>query len=188
MVLASASPRRKKLLLELFERYEVLPADIDEEALTVLDPVATAEGLARAKARKIFAIRPNSLVIGADTVVALESDSGWIQLSKPVDREDASRMISLLSGRTHEVITGFCLLSPEFEEVGSDRTRVTFRELSREEIAAYVDSGEGDDKAGAYGIQGMAGGLVQAYEGSLTNVVGLPLEALAKVLSAVFKK
>lgn len=182
VVLASASPRRQALLRELVAEFEVVVADLDEEALTVADPWETAQRLAEAKARAVLCQRPDALVIGGDTVVALENDSGYQQLAKPRDAEDARHMLRALSDRAHVVITGFCLASQEAVLVDSDTTRVRFRDLSDEEIAAYVATGEPMDKAGAYAIQGGAAGFVAATDGSISNVVGLPLEKLRPYL------
>ncbi|RYG22863.1 septum formation protein Maf [bacterium] len=178
VVLASGSPRRRELLRELIPDFEVLTSDVDEDALTVEDPFETAERLAESKARAIHALRPEALVIGGDTVVALEGE----QFAKPKDVEDAKRMIRALSGRTHVVATGISLVSPEGVQTFHDKTYVTFRDLSDDEIAAYVATGEPMDKAGAYAIQGGAAGFVTKRDGSESNVIGLPLERLREYL------
>lgn len=131
--------------------------------------------LARDKARAIHQIRPEAIVLGADTVVAIAGEI----LSKPEDEGDAERMLRLLSGRSHEVITGCCLIDGEREDVFFERTVVTFREISLEEIRTYVQTGEPMDKAGSYAIQGGAAVFAVSIEGSLSNVIGLPLEALS---------
>ena len=178
VVLASGSPRRKELLARLVPEFEILVSDVDEEALTVADPIQTAEGLAEAKARAVARLRPDALVIGADTVVFLEGE----QFAKPGDAEDAKRMLRALGGRTHTVATGVALVSPDGAIVFHDRTLVTFRDLTDAEIRAYVATGEPMDKAGAYAIQGGAAAFVLRREGSESNVVGLPLERLATFL------
>lgn len=174
IVLASGSPRRKELLARLVPTFEVLVSDVDEEALTVADPLETAERLAEAKARAVSVLRPDALVIGADTVVFLGNE----QFAKPRDAADARRMLRALSGRIHTVATGVALAEPKRVIVFHDRTHVTFRDLTDAEIDAYVATGEPMDKAGAYAIQGGAGAFVIRREGSESNVVGLPLEAL----------
>ena len=174
VVLAIGSPRRRELLARLIPEFEVLVADVDEEALTVPDPFETAERLAEAKARAVARLRPEALVIGGDTVVAL----GETQLAKPKDEADARRMLRALSGRRHVVATGVSLVSPQGVETFHDRTWVVFRDLTDDEIAAYVATGEPMDKAGAYAIQGGAAGFVASREGSESNVIGLPLELL----------
>lgn len=182
VVLASASPRRQELLKQLFSEFEVIPADLDEEALTVKDPWETAKRLALAKAKAVAAQKPNALVIGSDTVVALPSFESTIQLAKPSDARNAVRMLTALSGKSHWVITGVALVSPDFEVVESDETSVTFRDLELPEIEEYVATGEPVDKAGAYAIQGGAAGFVANTTGSLSNVIGLPLEQVQRML------
>lgn len=182
VVLASASPRRQELLKQLFSEFEVIPADLDEDALTVKDPWETAKRLALAKAKAVAVQRPDALVIGSDTVVALPSFESTIQLAKPEDAQDAVRMLAALSGKSHWVITGVALLSPDFEMVEADETSVTFRDLEQSEIEEYVATGEPMDKAGAYAIQGGAAGFVANTKGSLSNVIGLPLEQVQRML------
>ena len=178
IVLASASPRRRDLLSQLVSEFEVVVSEVDEDMLTTSDPRQTAESLAVAKAQAVQALRPESVVIGADTVVAL----GDVQLAKPVDAGDAIRMLTMLSGRTHVVLTGCCVASPVRVESFVEETMVSFRPLSNEEIEEYVATGEPMDKAGAYAIQGGAFSFVEATQGSKSNVIGLPLERLEKVL------
>ncbi len=184
IVLASASPRRQQLLSELGVSFQVDPAHVDEDALTVPDPVETAESLARTKALSVAARHPGALVIGGDTVVALDE----IQLSKPADFEDAVRMLLLLQGRSHRVITGISLQGPGLDQTFHDVTRVFFRPVSEEEIRAYVATGEPMDKAGSYGAQGMAATFVDRLEGSLSNVVGLPQEKLGPELARAIER
>ena len=185
-ILASASPRRKQLLAELIPQFEILPAKGEERVPDGCSPRETVEFLARQKAEEICAL-PNAkgkAVLGADTVVAF----GGEILGKPVDKQDAVRMLRLLSGNTHEVFTGVCIGIPNADGthrfiVSSDCTPVRFFPLTEAYITAYVESGSPMDKAGAYGIQD--GGLVEAIDGSFSNVVGLPLELLAKLLEDV---
>jgi len=181
VVLASASPRRRELLAEVVPDFTVDVADVDEEALTVADPWATAEGLALAKARAVLQRNSEAIVIGGDTVVAIPSGEGGnhVQLAKPRSVAEAREMLRQLSGRTHLVITGVCLAQMEGERTFSETTEVTFRTLGETEIVAYVATGEPMDKAGAYAIQGGAADFVAKREGSLSNVIGLPVERLA---------
>ncbi len=185
VVLASASPRRRDLLRELVPEFTVDPADVDEDALTDDDPWVTAQRLAREKALAVRERHPDALVIGGDTVVALEGEAGWSQLAKPLDEADARRMLGLLSGRTHTVITGVCLVWPGGLSAFTEATRVTFKAMSEGEIGAYVATGEPMDKAGAYGFQGGARPFVERVEGSVSNVIGLPLERLEEALGAL---
>jgi len=179
VILASSSPRRRELLKQLMEEFEVIPADVTERPLP--DPWKTAETLALAKANFVARDHPSAVVIGADTVVAYK-ESGWRQLAKPIDEADAKRMLQVLSGRGHVVITGVSVLAPGFKHVDSDTTEVAFRVLAQREIDRYVATGEPMDKAGAYAIQGGARGFVTEINGSLSNVIGLPLERLAPIL------
>jgi septum formation protein len=178
LVLASASPRRQELLRNANIPFEVQPADIDEDPLPNEPAQACAERLAREKARAIAQSRPNDVVLGADTVVVIDNQI----LNKPVDAPDAARMLRLLSGRTHRVITGVCLVVRGHCEVGSEVTSVTMSEISDEEIAAYVATGEPMDKAGAYAIQGRASRWIPRIEGDYSNVVGLPVARVYRLL------
>lgn len=173
-----------ELLKQLVEKFQVLASNVDEDALTTDDPWDTAKVLALEKARYVAKDRSGSLVIGSDTVVAVEQEDGtYLQLAKPTDRSDAARMLRTLSGRCHLVITGVALVAPHWTRVEADETKVCFRTLSEEEIWKYVDSGEPMDKAGAYAIQGGAAGFVERREGSISNVVGLPLGLLGVMLN-----
>ena len=189
VVLASGSPRRKELLRDLIPEFEIVVSDIDEDALTVPDPYQTAEGLALAKARAVAKLRPEALVIGGDTVVALPTDDGqFVQFAKPESKTHACEMVRALSGKTHRVITGLALVSVGHEVVVSDTTHVTFCELSDVEIEAYVETGIPMDKAGAYAIQQGAESFVERVEGSVSNVIGLPMERLSESLEFLMTK
>jgi septum formation protein len=139
-----------------------------------------AQRLARDKARAVFARHPQSAVLGADTVVVVDQHL----LEKPTDEADAARMLRLLSGRTHQVITGVCLVAPNFEQTEVEITQVVFSPLRGQDIADYVASGEPMDKAGAYAIQGMASRWVERIEGCYFNVVGLPVPWVYRMLRA----
>lgn len=187
-MLASASPRRARLLRELVPDFTVDPAEVDEDALTTDDPATTAQRLAREKALAVSARHPESLVIAGDTVVAFEEDGAWTQLAKPADSADAFRMLSLLAGRDHLVITGVCLRWPAGLSSFTERSTVTFRSLTDDEIMAYVATGEPLDKAGAYGLQDSTHDFIARVEGSVTNVIGLPMERLKEALSGLSKR
>jgi septum formation protein len=181
LILASASPRRRELLARLGLAFEVRPVDADETPRPGEPPEALVLRLALAKARA--AARAGELALGADTVVAIEHEV----LGKPVDAEDARRMLRALSGRPHDVWTGVALVAAgpagaSREQVHAERTAVTFRRLTEDEIAAYVESREPLDKAGAYAIQGGAAAFVERVDGDYDNVVGLPLAALRRLL------
>jgi septum formation protein len=179
LILASASPRRRELLRNAGFEFEVCAADVDERAREGENPRAMAERLAREKARAVRAKFPGDFVLGADTVVVVADEI----LGKPNDAEDAARMLRLLSGREHEVITGVCVISPDgCEDTRSEITKVFFTRLSEDDIAAYVASGEPMDKAGAYGIQGTASRWIPKISGDYFNVVGLPVALVTKML------
>ncbi|MDK3157597.1 Maf family protein [Kamptonema cortianum] len=183
--MASASPRRSDLLSELGIEFIVIPASVDEDALTEADPWQTARKLAREKALSVYSANPDSIVIGGDTVVAFKENESWKQLTKPVDEDDAVRILTTLSGRTHTVITGVCVKWPSGFSSFTDESEVTFRPMTRPEILAYVESGEPMDKAGAYGFQGGARPFVKEVRGSVNNVIGLPTERLQEVLREI---
>ncbi len=170
LILASSSPRRAELLQSAGLAFEIVRPDADEKLHAGETPVEYAVRTAREKAESIAA-PPGVLILGADTVVAAE---GHI-LGKPADADDASAMLRLLSGKLHEVVTGVCLRSAEKTVCFHVATAVLFRNLSEEEIAAYVATGDPLDKAGAYAIQNGAAGMVRRIDGSYSNVVGLPL-------------
>ncbi|MBA4294209.1 septum formation protein Maf [bacterium] len=185
VILASGSPRRRELLGRLVAEFHVVVADVDEDSLTVEDPEQTARILAREKALTVYADHRDSIVIGGDTVVALEIDGVLTQLSKPVDAADAVRMLGLLSGRTHTVITGVCVKWPKGISVFAERSEVTFGVMSKGQIKAYVESGEPMDKAGAYGLQGGARQYVTQIKGDIENVIGLPVDRLREALREI---
>jgi septum formation protein len=180
LVLASASPRREELLRQIGLEFEVVPSQADEPVLAGLPPSSQAERLALEKARAVAARRSEGLVIGADTVVALD---GRI-LDKPRDPAEARAILRELSGREHRVTTGVAVVDASTGKTKSDRvtTRVRFAFLSEEVIDRYVATGEPMDKAGAYGIQGGGALLIESISGCYTNVVGLPLRRLAELL------
>ena len=183
LVLASASPRRQELLRNAGVRFTVRPADINERPLPGESPRDCAERLAREKALAVSQIRPQDYVLGADTIVVVDDAI----LGKPRDADDAARMLRLLSGRTHAVITGVCVVGPRARDArplrvgnrelktASETTLVTMCGISDDEIRDYIATGEPMDKAGAYAIQGMASRWIPRIEGDYSNVVGLPV-------------
>ena len=185
VVLASGSPRRQELLKQFFAEFKVDPAGIDEESLIIANPAQTAQKLAKEKALVVAERHSDSLVIAGDTIVALGEHDGAEQLAKPAHEADAIRMITTLAGRTHVVITGIALRWPTGFIAFTDVSKVTFKKLTEKQIADYVATGESMDKAGAYGIQGMASTLVERIEGSINNIIGLPTERLEEALRNV---
>ena len=182
LYLASGSPRRRELLTQIAVPFLTQIAPIDENALPGESPIAYVERLARAKAQAGLAAlvdTAGAVVLGADTAVVLD---GRI-LGKPEDRDDALATLSALSGRTHQVLTAVALVSRERLASQVVTSQVTFRSLSQAEIEAYWDSGEPQDKAGCYGIQGLAAVFVSQLHGSYSAVVGLPLCETAALLA-----
>lgn len=177
-VLASSSPRRRDLLGLLCSNFEVIPSQIEEIQQPGESPSQMVQRLAKEKAMAIRPIRPESVVIGADTVVVCE---GQI-LGKPASPKEARSMLQKLSGRSHEVITGLCVLKGETVVVDAARTIVRFSQLSGEEIEDYLATGEPFDKAGGYATQGKAARFVEGIEGCFFNVVGLPVSLLYRIL------
>lgn len=178
IVLASGSPRRRELLTQAGIEYTVDPADIEEVTIETL-PAKVVEDLSRQKALAVAAKHKGETVLAADTVVAFDDKI----LGKPSDEEDAFKMLTELSGRTHQVYTGVTIV----DEAGtvktfSECTEVTMYENTKEAISAYIASGEPMDKAGAYGIQGLGAVLVEKINGDYNNVVGLPLARVYRVL------
>ncbi len=178
LVLASASPRRQELLRNAGITFEMQPAHIPEDPLPGEGAKECAERLAREKALAIASQRPQDCVLGADTVVVVEGKL----LGKPSDAADAARMLRRLSGREHQVITGVCLVVGGQCSVASETTSVTMSEISEKEIADYVATGEPIDKAGAYAIQGIASRWIPRIEGDYSNVVGLPVALVWRML------
>ena len=202
LVLASASPRRQELLRCAGLSFVVQPADLDETPLAGESARDCAERLAREKALAVWRQRPQDTVLGADTVVVVDEEN----LGKPADADEAARMLRKLSGRVHQVITGVCLVKPvpsteyrapseitaESREedrtencerrTASETTLVTMNEISDQEIRDYVNTGEPMDKAGAYAIQGIASRWIPRIEGDYSNVVGLPVALVYRML------
>ena len=184
ILLASGSPRRRELFTEAGLNFEVVSVDVDETP-NEKEPEKVAQELSRRKA--VAADREpasgrNKVIVAADTVVI---HNGKV-LGKPKDEADAVRMLTELSGAVHDVITGVTILTPGREEVTfSQRTRVRFRPLSEEEIRDYVATGEPMDKAGAYGIQGLGGRLVEGIDGDFNNVVGFPIDRFLAIMKAI---
>jgi len=188
LILASASPRRRELLAQAGYRFEVQPSSVPESRRPGEDAIRFATRLAREKAEEVFArrqaagIAETAMVLGADTVVVCDGEV----LGKPSDAADAERMLLLLSGRTHHVVTGVAVVwgssAPPAVEIAAELTQVTVQTLSPEEVSRYVASGEPMDKAGAYAIQGYAGRWIPRISGCYFNVVGLPLALVASLL------
>jgi len=180
LILASASPRRGKLLKQIGLEFEIMPSNFDESRICTNNPTGSAQQAAFEKTRAVAKKLSEGIVIGADTIVVYAGEV----MGKPKDQSDAVRMLKQLSGKKHEVITGVALVNARDnrEYVWSEATLVWFRKLSDMEIKKYVESGQPMDKAGAYGIQGRAAAFVEKIDGCYFNVVGLPLASLVAKL------
>lgn len=178
LILASASPRRAELLRAAGYEFDIHAVEIDERLRAGESPVEYVQRLAQEKSARAFkelsAGDASAVVLGADTAVVI----GREILGKPRDVEDAARMLRLLSGRTHQVMTGVCLVNAERSVSHVEISDVTFARLTEDQIAWYVSSGEGGDKAGGYAIQGLAARFIPRIEGSYANVVGLPIASV----------
>jgi septum formation protein len=180
IALASASPRRQELLKNAGISFSVRPANLKEIRHPDEDPKAFAERMAREKAKAVYESMPDACILAADTVVVVDDQV----LGKPNSAADAARMLRLLAGRQHKVITGVCLCGSGFEDVRSETTTVQFNPLTEDEIQRYISTGEPMDKAGAYGIQGLASRWISRIEGDYFNVVGLPVALVWGMLHA----
>ncbi|HEX6770956.1 MAG TPA: Maf family protein [Acidobacteriaceae bacterium] len=184
IILASASPRRRELLAQAGFTFDVITTDIPELRKPGEDPIRFVTRLAREKAEAVaecHSIPPDTMVLGADTIVLVDDEV----LGKPNDGADAARMLRLLSGRTHQVITGVCVLKGRERQRAAEVTFVRFNTLSDQEIEDYIATGEPLDKAGAYAIQGRAGRWVPRIHGCYFNVVGLPLALVSSMIEGM---
>ena len=178
LVLASGSPRRADLLRAAGIPFDVFPVDVDEQFLPGEKPEHAVARLAEAKATVAAASHPDAIVLGADTTVVVRGEA----LAKPADASDAARMLRLLSGRTHDVLTGICLSHQGRRLVHVEPTRVRMARMGESEIAWYVSTDEPFDKAGGYAVQGLASRFIEGIEGSYSNVVGLPISSVYELL------
>jgi septum formation protein len=178
LTLASTSPQRRAILEQLRIPFEVVVPEYLEDDPPALEPREVVRAHAEGKARSVH--RDGAITLGVDTEVVLDDRV----YGKPVDREDAEHMLNELSGRTHTVVSGLCLLGHGLELVQHELTEVTFRLLTAELVGAYLASGEWEGRAGSYAIQGLGGRLVERIEGDYLNVVGLPGALLVSLLQA----
>ena len=182
-ILASGSPLRKQLLNQLGLKFTVIPSDVDEDFTLDLPPEAFTEHWAREKAKSVAKIHPDSLIVGADTIVVLDGNI----LGKPKDKKDSFNMLQSLSGKTHEVITGvsFISLEQELDHTFNERTLVSFNTLSDRDINSYIDIYNPLDKAGSYGIQDWFSVHIHRVEGCYYNVMGLPLSSFYSYFKSI---
>jgi septum formation protein len=182
LLLASRSPQRRAILEQLGVPFEVVLPQFEEARADAAGPEATVRENARGKARSVAGVAAERPVLGVDTEVVVE---GRV-FGKPGNASEAEAMLEALAGRTHEVVSGLCLLSPGWEEVEHEVTRVSFRELDARDLAAYIGTGEWEGRAGAYAVQGRGAALVERIEGDYFNVVGLPAALLVRLLAERF--
>lgn len=180
IILASASPRRRELMKLLGVPFDVVVSDFDESLVTLKDPREFAEELSRKKAEIVAQKFENAVIIGADTVVALGSQI----LGKPKDEKDAERLLNLLSGTEHSIITGYTVMDVSSGSIATRSvvSKVKLKELTRGEVKAYIVTGEPMDKAGAYAVQEKGGLFVERIDGDFFNIVGLPLKNIREEL------
>jgi len=182
LVLASRSPQRKAILEQLGIPFDVVPPHYDEQTPEIADAVEVVREHAQAKARSVANEAGERPVLAVDTEVVLQG----LIFGKPADASEAEQMLEELSGKTHVVLSGLCLLTPGWEVVEHEGTRVTFRELTPRDLATYLATGEWEGRAGAYAIQGRGAALVSGIEGDYLNVVGLPAALLVRLLAERF--
>jgi len=182
LILASASPRRKRLLAQIGLPFRSIKSHVTEEDISG-DPLKISRLLAEEKTSQVHPQTRNAWILGADTIVVIDKKI----LGKPQEKEEAKRMLNLLSGREHRVITGFCVLNPSGKVADSEAvtTLVQVKNLSEQEIGDYISTGEPYGKAGSYAIQGIGSFMIKTISGSYSNVVGLPLCALINALISV---
>jgi len=182
LILASSSPRRQALLKQVNIPFTVRKTDVDESQITTNDPVEKVKQLSMLKGKATSLLDDREVILSADTVVSFDHQI----LEKPKDKQDAHRMLSLLSGSVHEVFTGVTIRSAEKEITFAQETEVEFWSLTESEIEEYISSGEPFDKAGAYGIQGLGAMLVKKINGDYFNVMGLPISRVCRELKGFF--
>jgi len=183
VILASASPRRERLLKKIVKKFRILPSQVDESKIAYKTPEGFAVKAALAKAEDVALGQINAIVIGADTIVVLDNQI----LGKPKDTKHAAAMLKSLAGKTHRVITGLAVLDSDSGEILADfvETKVKMKKVSEQEILDYVKSGQPLDKAGSYGIQEIEGIFIDKVVGDYDNVVGLPLKRLKSMLAKI---
>jgi septum formation protein len=179
LILASSSPRRYELLSLTLLSFETYPSTLEEKMDFNLTPSQLVESLAEQKASDVFTYNQDDVILGADTIVVFGNE----RLGKPNNEQEAAEMLRMLSGQTHDVYTGVCIMDQEKKHIFSVRTSVSFYSLDENTISWYISTGEPFDKAGSYGIQGSGSLLVEKIHGDYFNVVGLPVSRVARALN-----
>ena len=182
IILASDSPRRHELMKSAGFSFDIIPAQKEEIIQENAAPKEAVIVLALQKAKEVFALNPDCIIIGADTIVAIDGEI----LGKPRDKAEAFAMLKKLSGRTHSVFTGVAICETNRNETFAEQTKVEFYDLSDDEINAYIETREPFDKAGAYGIQGKGSLLIKSISGDYYNIMGLPIAKLSRILQVNF--
>lgn len=184
IILASASPRRKELLMRMGVEFDIMPCDVDEKVDSSLTPIEVVEYLANLKASSVKDMVPGHIVIGADTIVVINDKI----LCKPIDKLEAYDMIKLLSNSWHEVVTGICMYCDDICIIEAEITRVHFVQMSDDEIHSYVNTSEPYDKAGGYGVQGLAGMYIDNIQGDYYNIMGFPMAKVKRMLDRIMQR
>lgn len=183
IILASASPRRRELMKLITDNFTAVSVDADETIPQTIEPLKASEYLAEIKAKSACNLYPKNIIIGCDTTVICDNKI----LGKPKDKDECRKFMKMLSGRTHQVATGCCIMNQNVTDSFTVITDVTFRQLSDDETEAYISTDEPYDKAGGYGIQGKGSLLIEKINGDYFNVVGLPVSRLNQELNAFYK-
>ncbi len=181
IILASNSPRRKELLKSYNVNFVVEPSNVIEELDSKLSVYENVMNLAKIKGVDVFNKNPDDIILAADTIVVYNDEI----LGKPIDEMDAFRMLKLLSGKTHEVITAVAIITKEKELIDYKVSKVTFQKITEEEILEYIKTKEPMDKAGSYAIQGIGAKFIKSYDGDFDNIVGLPMKLVFKLLEEI---
>jgi septum formation protein len=184
LILASQSPRRREILKRYDYRFKAISPQVDESLIEKTSPHSFVETLAFMKANAVFMKHSEDVVVAADTIVYMDQRF----YEKPKDREDAINMLTELSGKTHQVYTGICILASNHQDVFHTIAHVTFHKLTKEMIIEYVDTHKPYDKAGSYGIQEQQGSIVKSHEGDYLTIVGFPMSTIKPKLDIVLKK
>lgn len=179
LILASGSPRRSEILNSVGWEFTKIVPDVDESILEGEAPDVYVQRLAEAKAEAVSADHPGEIVLGADTTVVIDDEI----IGKPIDEDDARRMLKMLSGKWHDVLTGIAIVQNGGSRTGCQRTRVKFNEMTGDEIAFLVEKGDPLDKAGAYAVQAQAALFIEAIDGDYWNVVGLPVNLVYRMVT-----